>query len=158
MNTITSTKITADQIQAFVHQYWRILMDKTPGEMEKLYTYDCTIFNAFAQRSESGRVSGARKEREYFERKTSFRAEVTSPVEVMLLADNIAVATYTFRWNATAMTESVAGKQFDKAVRNGRATEVIVLDEEGKLRIRHQHHSDIWRDTVNPSVGIGKTR
>jgi hypothetical protein len=142
-----AARISAEQVQAFVHQYWRVLMDKTPGEMEKLYTYDSTIFNPFAQRPEPGRVSAARKEREYFENQTSFRAEVTSPIEAMLLADNVAVATYAFRWQATGMMERVGGKRCDKAVRNGRATEVIVLDSEGKLRIAHQHHSDIWRDT-----------
>jgi len=143
---VAIAKITADQVQAFVHQYWNVLMDKTPGEMEKLYTYDSTIFNAFAQRTESGRVSAARKEREYFENQTTFRAEVTSPIEVTLLAENVAMATYTFRWQATGMREGVEEKRFNKAIRNGRATEVLVLDFEGKLRIAHQHHSDVWRD------------
>jgi ketosteroid isomerase-like protein len=142
-----TSKISSDQVQAFVHQYWHALMDKTPGEMEKLYTYDSTIFNPFAQRTESGRVSAARKEREYFESKTSFRAEVTSPIEVMLLSDDIAVATYTFRWQALGVMAGLAGKRVDKMVRNGRATEVITRDLEGVLRIVHQHHSDIWRDT-----------
>jgi hypothetical protein len=141
-----TSKISSDQVQAFVHQYWRVLMDKTPGEMEKLYTYDSTIFNPFAQRTESGRVSAARKEREYFENQTIFRAEVTGPIEVMLLSDNVAVATYTFRWSATGVMGGLAGKRTDRAVRNGRATEVIALDFEGRLRIVHQHHSDIWRD------------
>jgi hypothetical protein len=141
-----TSKISADQVQAFVHQYWRVLMDKTPGEMEQLYTYDSTIFNPFAQRSESGRVSAARKEREYFEYKTNFHAEVTGPIEVRLLSDNAAVATYTFRWQATGVTSGLAGKRIDKEVRNGRATEVLAFDLEGGLRIVHQHHSDIWRD------------
>jgi hypothetical protein len=123
-------------------------MDKTPGEMEKLYTYDSTIFNPFAQRTESGRVSAARKEREYFENEASFRAEVTSSIEVMLLSDNVAVATYTFRWQATGVMGGLAGKRVNKTVRNGRATEVMTLDREGGLRIVHQHHSDIWRDTT----------
>jgi len=52
--------------------------DKTPGEMEKLYTYDSTIFNPFAQRTESGRVSAARKDGNT-SNQTSFRAEVTVP-------------------------------------------------------------------------------
>ena len=146
-----TSKISSDQVQAFVHQYWHVLMDKTPGEMEKLYTYDSTIFNPFAQRTESGRVSAARKEREYFENETSFRAEVTSSIEVMLLSDDVAVATYTFRWQATGAMGGLAGKRIDKAVRNGRATEVIALDPGGGLRIVHQHHSDIWRD-AKPGV------
>lgn len=145
-----ATKITAERVQAFVHEYWRVLMDKTPGALEKLYRYDSTVFNPFEHRTESGRVSATRKEREYFEHKITFRAEVTSPVDVFLLSDDVAVATYTFRWEASGMVDtSSAGKQFKKSLRNGRATEVITLDFEGRMCIVHQHHSDIWRD---PSI------
>jgi hypothetical protein len=140
-------KITADQTVAFIREYWQLLSDKTPG-LEKVYTYDAKIFNPFEQRPESGRVSATRKEREYFEQKTTFRAEITSPIDVFLLADNVAVATYAFRWQATGML--AAGKRFTKALRNGRATDVITLDFEGHLRFVHQHHSDIWRDTNQP--------
>lgn len=137
-----TNKISSDQVQAFVHQYWHVLMGKTPGEMEKLYTYDSTIFNPFAPRAESGRVSAARKEREYFEGETSFRAEVTGSIEVMLLSDNVAVATYTFRWQATGATGGLAGKRIDKAVRNGRATEAVcasytsITPTSGEMRSR----------------------
>ncbi len=142
-------KITADRVQAFVQQYWQSLSDKKPG-VENVYTYDAKIFNPFEQRPESGRVSAARKEREYFEHKTTFHAVITSPIEVSLLADNVALATYSFRWEATGML--TGGKRFNKSLRNGRATDVITLDFEGRLRFVHQHHSDIWRDnTLSPS-------
>jgi len=140
-------KITTDRVLAFIREYWQLLSDKTPG-VEKVYTYDAKVFNPFEQRPESGRVSAARKEREYFEQKTAFHAEITSPIDVFLLADNVAVATYAFRWQATGMVS--AGKRFTKSLRNGRATDVITLDFEGKLRFVHQHHSDIWRDTAAP--------
>lgn len=148
---ITRAKITADQVQAFVHRYWRVLMDKSAGEMEKLYTYDSNVFNPFSQRTEPGRVSAARKEREYFTTKTDFRAEVIGAIEVLIPAENVAVASYAFRWFASGMVENIMGKEFNKAVRNGRATQVLVLDKEGKLHIIHEHLSDIWRDTVAPT-------
>jgi hypothetical protein len=141
-------KITADRAAAFVQEYWQLLLKKRPG-LEKVYTYDAKIFNPFEQRPESGRVSVARKEREYYENKTTFQAEITSPIDIFLLADNVALATYSFRWHATGMM--AAGKRFDKSLRNGRASDVITLDAEGQLRFVHQHHSDIWRDTAPPS-------
>ena len=142
------TKITADRVQAFVQQYWQLLSDKKPG-VENVYTYDAKIFNPFEQRPESGRVSAARKEREYFEHKTAFHAEITSPIDVSVLADNVALATYSFRWEANGIL--TGGKRFNKSLRNGRATDVITLDFEGRLRFVHQHHSDIWRDnTLSP--------
>jgi hypothetical protein len=44
------------------------------------------------------------------------------------------------------MEQEVLGKRFDKAVRDGRATQVFVLSPEGELHIASEHLSDIWRD------------
>jgi len=121
-------------------------MEKATGEMSNFYSYDSIVFNPFSSRLESGRVSAARKEREYYTRETTFRAEVTGHIEVQLLADNIAVASYNFHWNASNMKQEVLGRSFDKAVRDGRATQVFVLSPEGELRIVSEHLSDIWRD------------
>jgi hypothetical protein len=145
---MTSTSITTSQIEAAVHRYWRVLMEKIDGEMGNFYSYDSTVFNPFSTRPEPGRVSATRKEREYFTPKTTFRAEVTSPINVQLLTDHIAVATYTFRWHASNMEQKVLDKKFDKAVRDGRATQVFVLSPEGELRIVNEHLSDIWRDSI----------
>jgi ketosteroid isomerase-like protein len=149
MDTVhmTATCITAPQIESAVHRYWDVLMKKAAGEMAKFYSYDSTVFNPFSQRAEPGRVSATRKEREYFTANTTFRAEVTGAIEVQMLADNIAVATYTFRWQASNMEQEVLGKRFDKAVRDGRATQVFKLSAEGELHIVNEHLSDIWRDT-----------
>jgi hypothetical protein len=138
--------ISSTQIEDAVRRYWRVLMEKTDGAMSTFYTYDSTVFNPFSTRSEPGRVSATRKEREYFTPKTSFRAEITGPIAVQVLSDHIAVASYTFRWHATNMEERVLGRRFDKGVRDGRATQVFVLSPEGELRIVNEHLSDIWRD------------
>jgi hypothetical protein len=143
---MTSGSISASEVQAAVQYYWHVLMEKIEGEMGQLYTYDSTVFNPFSARAESGPVSAARKEREYFMPQTSFRAEITGPIQVQLLADNIAVASYPFCWYANNMEEKVFDRRFDKAVRDGRATQVFVLSAEGNLRVVHEHLSDIWRD------------
>jgi hypothetical protein len=126
-------------------------MEKRTGEMARFYSYDSSVFNPFSTRSEPGRISAVRKEREYYTAKTTFRAEVTSPIEVQMVAENVAVASYTFRWTASNMEQQVLGKRFDKAVRDGRATQVFVLSSEGELRIVNEHLSDIWRDEITPS-------
>lgn len=143
---MVTTIISTTQIEDAVRRYWRVLMEKTDGAMGTFYSYDSIVFNPFSNRAEPGRVSATRKEREYFTPKTLFRAEITGPISVQLLADNIAVASYTFRWHATNMEEQVLGRKFDKAVRDGRATQVFVLSPEGELRIVSEHLSDIWRD------------
>jgi hypothetical protein len=143
---MTPTCITASQVESAVRRYWRVLMEKSVGEMGKFYTYDSVIFNPFSQRTESGRVSAARKEREYYATGTTFRAEILGPIGVHLLSDQIAVASYAFRWRASNMAQEILGKKFDKAVRDGRATQVFVLSSEGVLQIVSEHLSDIWRD------------
>ncbi len=143
---MVQTCITVSQIESEVHRYWRVLMEKTAGEMARFYSYDSLVFNPFSSRPEPGRVSAARKEREYYTPETTFRAEITSRIEVQLLADHIAVASYNFHRNASNMKQEVLGKSFDKAVREGRATQVFVLSPEGDLRIVSEHLSDIWRD------------
>jgi hypothetical protein len=148
MATSISASISTSQIEEAVLRYWRVLMEKTTGEMEKFYSYDATVFNPFSPRAEPGRVSAARKEREFFTAQTTFRVEVIRPINVQLLAENIAVASYQFRWHASNMEQKLLDKKFDKAVRDGRAAQVFVLAADGQLRIVNEHLSDIWRDTV----------
>jgi hypothetical protein len=145
----STPSISTSQVEAAVQRYWRVIMEKMGVEMGQFYSYDSTVFNPFAQRAEPGRVSAARKEREYFAPQTTFRAEITGPINVQLLADTIAVATYSFRWHASNMEQKVLGKKFNKAVRDGRATQVFVLSTDGYLRIVNEHLSDIWRDQPN---------
>ncbi len=153
MNQLSGA-ISTTQVESAVRRYWQVLMQKTPGEMASFYTYDALVFNPFSPRMESGRVSAARKEREYFTPQTTFQAEVIGPIEVQLLSQSIAVAMYSFRWHATNMEEKVLEKHFNKSVREGRATQVFVLSEEGQLRIASEHLSDIWRDVTQNASAI----
>ena len=153
-----SGAISTTQIESAVRRYRQVLMQKTPGEMAKFYTYDALVFNPFSQRTESGRVSAARKEREYFTPQTTFQAEVIGPIEVQLLSGSIAVAMYSFRWHATNMEEKVLEKHFNKSVREGRATQVFVLSEEGHLCIASEHLSDIWRDATQSAPASEKRK
>ncbi len=143
---MTTAKISVSQVEEAAHRYWRILMEKLAGEMSNFYSYDAVVFNPFSSRLEPGRVSAARKEREYFGPQTKFRAEISGPVNVQLLTDTVAVASYQFHWHASNMEQKILGTKFDKVVRDGRATQVFVLNPDGKLLIVSEHLSDIWRD------------
>jgi len=141
-----TAKISVSQVEDAARRYWRILMEKLSTEMAGFYSYDAMVFNPFSPRMEPGRVSAARKEREYFTPQTKFRAEITGPINVQLLSETIAVAMYQFHWEASNMEQKILGKKFDKAVRDGRATQVFAINPEGKLVIMSEHLSDIWRD------------
>lgn len=154
---MTAARISASQVEDAARRYWRILMEKLSTEMTSFYSYDAVVFNPFSPRMEPGRVSAARKEREYFSPQTKFRAEITGPINVQLLAETIAVANYQFHWEASNMEQKILGKKFDKAVRDGRATQVFVLNPDGKLLIVSEHLSDIWRDDAQ-EVTFGARR
>jgi hypothetical protein len=146
---MTTTGISTAQVEATVRRYWRVLMEKSVGEMEKFYSYDSVVFNPFSSRTEPGRISAVRKEREYFTPKTTFRAEIKEPIHVQLLSDSVAVASYQFCWHASNMEQKVLDRKFDKAVRDGRATQVFALSPDGELLIVSEHLSDIWRDELS---------
>jgi ketosteroid isomerase-like protein len=140
------TAITAQQVESAVRRYWRVLADKRSGEMTGFYSYDAVVFHPFAVRPEPGRVSAARKEREYFDSETIFKPEIVGHIEVQVLSDDLAIASYNFRWKATNMKHDVLGNRHDKAVRDGRATQLFRLTPEGELKIVNEHLSDVWRD------------
>jgi ketosteroid isomerase-like protein len=145
-----ATRITVEQVQAAVRRYFAVMSAKAPGELEKMYTYDSVVFNPFTPRGEPGRVSATRQEREYFKPQSSYRAEITGPIEVQILADNVAVAAHTMRSFGTNLEEPTLGKRFNRAVRDGRGTHVFILDSEDRLLIAHQHISDICRAPLEP--------
>jgi len=145
-----SQKITVEQVQAAVRQNFIAMAEKKPGELPAMYAYDALSFNAFTTRPELGRVSAARREREYFKPGTSYTAEITSPIEVKLLADNVALAVYTYRSYGRNLVEPILGKRYNRAVADGRGTDVFTLDEYGKLVLAHQHLSDICRAPLEP--------
>jgi hypothetical protein len=143
-------KITEEQVQAAVRRYFQVLSDKISGELEEMYTSDSLVFGAYVPRGEPGRISAARRQREYFKPQTNYRAEITGTIEVQILSDKVAVASHTMRAYALNMEEPTLGKRFNRTVRDGRGTHVFVLDAQGKLLLAHQHISDICRAPLEP--------
>lgn len=138
-------KITEEQVQTAVRRYFEAMANKQPGELVKMYSYDAVSFNPYSRRAELGQVAAARREREYFQPFTQYHAEITSPIAVQILADNVAVATHTFRSLAKSMEDPARGKRYNRSLLDGRATHIFVLDAEGRLTLAHQHVSDICR-------------
>jgi hypothetical protein len=145
-----AAKITVEQVQAAVRRFFELMSAKIPGEIEKMYSHDSSVFNPFTQRSEPGRLSAARREREYFKPEAGYRAEITGSIEVQILADKVAVAAHTMRSFGTNLEEPTLGKRFNRTVQDGRGTHIFILDSEGRLLIAHQHISDIFRAPLEP--------
>ena len=147
-----TTKITEEQVQAAVRRYWGAMTSQKRGELVKMYDYKATTFNPFTQRAELGQVAAARLEREYFTPFTQFHAEITSPIEVQFLADDVVVASHTYRSQAKNLEDPIRGKRYNRSVHDGRGTHVFIIGSEGNLVLAHQHLSDICRTPLEPAT------
>jgi hypothetical protein len=58
-----------------------------------------------------------------------------------LIGDSGAVASYNFQFHANRA--AALGKTEEEDIKNGRATQVFMLDVDGKLRIVHEHLSTL---------------
>jgi hypothetical protein len=143
-------KVAEEQVQAAVRQYWAAMSDKRPGVLMKMYDYESTTFNPFSPRPELGQVAATRLEREYFKPFTHFDAEITSPIDVRFLADNVVVAVHTYRSYGKNIEDPIRGKRYNRSVLDGRGTHVFIIDSDGKLTLAHQHLSDICRTPLEP--------
>jgi ketosteroid isomerase-like protein len=131
--------ITPEEVRSEVTRFWTVFTSKTPDLLEEFYAPDATVFGSSAVRAEPGRLAVTRRRREYFDKETGVRVQVGA-IDVQLVGDTTAVASYTFRFDASRVM-TAQGKSADEHLEHGRATQVFVVDAEGKLRIIHEHLS-----------------
>lgn len=141
MSTNTIERLTVTQVQAEVERFWNAFTNKSAAILTQFYGPESTVFGSASLRSEPGRLAAARRQREYFHPQASIRVHL-GPIEVTVLGETIAVASYTFQFRAERIAGAM-GKTLAEEIRNGRATQVFTLDGENKLRIVHEHLSAV---------------
>ena len=92
-----------------------------------------------SDRAETGVVAAARRIAQYFPVPLSLHAQVGS-VSVQLLGSDVAVASYNFDFRAVRL-EKIGSGTIGQDIRTGRATQVFAHDNDGRLRIFHEHFS-----------------
>lgn len=137
----TLQKLTLDQIRGEVQRFWNVFTAKNGPALTEFYGPESSVFSSVSGRSEPGRLAAARRQREYFHTLSQLRATVGS-IDVVLLGDNAAVASYTFQFHATKVASTMSQKT-EENITNGRATQVFSYDADGKLRIVHEHLSSV---------------
>jgi ketosteroid isomerase-like protein len=137
MATPAAARITEQLIRAEVQRYWNAFTGKDAESLMHFYAPEASVFNSSVSRSEPGRLAAARRQREYFHAGAQLRAS-TSALDVVLLGDTAAVASYNFQFHALKTTLSGTSEE---DIQNGRATQVFAYDPDGKLRIVHEHFS-----------------
>ena len=131
--------LTPEEIRTEVARFWNVFTSKAPDLLEEFYASDATVFGSSAIRAEPGRLAVTRRRREYFDKQTSVRVQL-GMIDVQLVGDNSAVASYSFRFDANRVAGGL-GKSSDEHIEHGRATQVFLADPDGKLRIVHEHLS-----------------
>ena len=134
-------KLTVDAIKAEVQRFWSAFSNKQSEQLMEFYSPESSVFGSASTRSEPGRLAAARRQREYFHAKATIRA-TPGMIDVILLGDHAAVASYTFTFHASKVASGLAGAA-EEDIRNGRASQVFGYDPEGKLRIVHEHLSHV---------------
>jgi ketosteroid isomerase-like protein len=138
-------RISPEEVRAEVSKFWNIFSSKSKEKFDEMYFPAATVFSSTAQHTEPGRLMVARRLRQFFGPAISLRAEVGA-VDVQLVGANVAIATYIFRFRSTK-TES-DGTQIKRETPFGRATQIFQRDENGALRIIHEHMSSATPPTV----------
>jgi len=129
---------SADEIRALVQKFWSCFIRKSKTEFDELYSPLATVFAADARRGEPARLMLVRRARELLGPGSSVGAKLDS-IDVQLLRDDLAVASYAFHFNVTRSLPS--GKRVSVDVPFGRATQVFQRDPTGTLKIIHEHMS-----------------
>lgn len=130
--------ISPDEIQAAVKNFWNFFYRKSKTQFWEMYLSSATVFNIDARRMELARLMWVRRERELFSPAASVAAKLGA-INVQLLRNDLAVASYPFHLSVTR--EFAGGKRYHSEVPSGRATQVFQRDENGVLRIVHEHMS-----------------
>ena len=132
------TSITAEEVCAEVKKFWEYFSRKSKNRFDEMYLPSATVFAADSRRMEPARLMLVRRERELFAAGSQVSAKLGT-IDVQMAGRKLAVASYPFHFSITRTLAS--GKRVRVEMPWGRATQVLQRDENGVLRIVHEHMS-----------------
>jgi ketosteroid isomerase-like protein len=146
---MSSTKpISAEEVSAEVRRFWDVCCSKSKIEYERFYLPDATVFAPDTVGSaDSARLMLPLKIRELFAPTSSASAKL-GPVEVQILEPGLAVACYGLHHEG--VRTRLTGKRIRFELPWALMTQVFQRDDQGKLRIIHEHLSAATRSTIEP--------
>jgi ketosteroid isomerase-like protein len=129
---------SVEEVRALVQNFWEFFIRKSKARFDELYSPSATVFAADARRGEPARLMLVRRARELFGPASAVGAKLDA-IDVQILRDDLAVASYAFHFNVTRSLPN--GKRVSVDVPFGRATQVFQRDANGNLKIIHEHMS-----------------
>jgi ketosteroid isomerase-like protein len=129
--------ISAEDVSAQVQRFWNAYCSSSKHILEEMYLPTAIVFGTFARRSESVQLTLARRLRKSGSSKSSMRAQL-GPIDVQIAGD-VAIASYPYHFHLIKGNSD--GSRLDLDVPYSRGTQIFQLDENGALRIVHEHFS-----------------
>ena len=140
--------ITADEVSAEVQRFWDVCCSKSKTEYERFYLPDATVFAPDTVGSaDSARLMLPLKVRELFAPTSSASAKL-GPIEVQILEPGLAVACYGLHHEV--VRTRLNGKCVRIEMPWALMSQVFQRDDQGRLRIIHEHLSAATRAIIEP--------
>lgn len=137
-----SRSLSEPEIDAAVRSFWQLFAAKKADLWQGFYADVALVFGTASTRPEPARLIVLRRQREYLASGARMQIDV-GRIEVEMLGPNCAVAAYLLRLHADQIAKlSASGhKEMEEHLENARVTHVFVRQDDGSLRIVHEHIS-----------------
>jgi hypothetical protein len=138
----TTSILTRPEVESFLHKHWDNFASKRLRAHEDSFAPNSFMFGSSSKRVEPGRLVLLRRQREYMNESTRITAQLSN-LEVEFVGTDAAVAAYNLQFDAEKriVADAAGQKTSEEHLLNGRVTHVIVRDENGNLKILHEHIS-----------------
>ncbi|HWZ43373.1 MAG TPA: DUF4440 domain-containing protein [Candidatus Saccharimonadales bacterium] len=144
--------ISADKVKDRVEEFWQIMSGKSRARMEELYSASALVISGRGRSPEPAALAITRRKRSEVAASED-RAEL-DVVEVLVVGD-VAIASYVYQFHRSRKDD--LGGVVQRHTRHGRATQIFQLDEQGVLRIVHEHLSAATNPETQQSAKPGKS-
>jgi ketosteroid isomerase-like protein len=131
-------EISPEEVQAAVRKLWTVFTGKAKQVFPDLYFPDASVLSGTGARAEPGRLAVTRRLRKFFDSSAVLSADLGA-IEVQILGPNTALATYLYAFQSTETQSD--GSRVRRSTPHTRATNIFQRDENGVLRIIHEHVS-----------------
>lgn len=134
--------LSRDEVESAVRSYWAVTAAREADRQQNAYRDDAFIFTSESKRLEPARLVSMRRRREYLNGKTKIHIDLPAQMEICILSSESAVAAYNLRFHSEMKpTAGTINKSAEEYLLNARVTQVFARDENGSLRIVHEHIS-----------------
>jgi ketosteroid isomerase-like protein len=138
----SSLCLSQAEIEAAVRRFWELFAHKKTHEWQRFYSDSAVVFGTGSTRPEPARLVVLRRQREYLASSARMTIDV-GRIDVELLGRDCAIAAYLLHLHAEQIAKlSASGsKESEEHLQNARVTHVFHRNEDGGIRIVHEHIS-----------------